>query len=181
MTTGSGDERRRVRLYKHIPHPHIELRRRQGPVKVADQLPNGNAVTRFNSRLAMLITKGVGTMWCAYVFGIFDLLALPTAIKGGTYGIVQWVASFFLQLVLLSIIMVGQSIQGSASDARADQTFKDAEAILSECLELQKHLESQDDILAKLISDRHPASLQLSSNRRCHDYHVRFRHDLRSP
>lgn len=136
--------------YRHIPHPHIELRRKQGPVRVSDQLPSGNAIARFNSRLAMLITKGVGTMYCAYIFGIFDCLALPTALEGGTYGIVQWVASFFLQLVLLSIIMVGQSIQGSASDARADQTFKDAESILSECLELQKHLEAQDEILAKL-------------------------------
>ena len=136
--------------YTHIPHPHIERRKQQGPVKVTDQLPQGNVITRFNSRLAMLITKGVGTMWCAYVFGIFDCLALPTAIKGGTYGIVQWVASFFLQLVLLSIIMVGQSIQGQASDARGDQTFRDAEAILAECLELQKHLEAQDELLTRL-------------------------------
>jgi hypothetical protein len=139
-----------VGLYVHVPHPHIALRKKQGPVRVSDQLPSGNAISRFNSRLAMLITKGVGTMYCAYIFGIFDCLALPTAIKGGTYGIVQWVASFFLQLVLLSIIMVGQSIQGSASDARADQTYKDAEAILNECLELQKHLQSQDEILMKL-------------------------------
>lgn len=139
-----------VGLYKHIPHSHIALRREQGPVKVSGQLPSGNAVTRFNSRLAMLTTKAVGTMWCAYIFAIFDCLALPTAIKGSTYGIVQWVASFFLQLVLLSIIMVGQSNQGAASDARAEQTFKDAESILSECLELQKHLEAQDEILVKL-------------------------------
>jgi hypothetical protein len=145
-----------VDLYRHIPHPHIELRRKQGPVKVSDQLPSGNPVTRFNSRLAMLITRGVGTMWCAYIFGIFDCLALPTALKGGTYGIVQWVASFFLQLVLLSIIMVGQSIQGSASDARADQTFRDAESILSECLELQKHLQAQDEILMKLTGQSPP-------------------------
>jgi hypothetical protein len=137
-------------LYKHMPHPHIEHRKAQGPVTVSGQLPRGNIVTRFNSKLAMLITRSVGTMWCAYAFGLFDCLALPTAIKGGTYGIVQWVASFFLQLVLLSIIMVGQSIQGSASDMRADQTYKDAEAILSECLELQKHLMAQDEVLVKL-------------------------------
>jgi hypothetical protein len=85
------------------------------------------AIDRFNNAFATIITKGVGTMWCAYAFGIFDLLALPTAINGGIYGIVQWVASFFLQLVLLSIIMVGQNLQNIASDARSAKTFEDAE------------------------------------------------------
>jgi hypothetical protein len=85
---------------------------------------------RFNSWLALKITRGVGTMWCAYVFALFDLLALPTAVHGGMYGIVQWVASFFLQLVLLSIIMVGQDVQAKASDARAAKTFEDTEVLL---------------------------------------------------
>lgn len=143
-------------IYEHVPHPHIALRHQQGPVKVADQLPAGNAVTRFNTRLALLITSGVGTMWCAYLFAIFDCLALPTAIHGGLYGVVQWVASFFLQLVLLSIIMVGQSNQGKASDARSEQTYKDAEAILAECIELHRHLEAQDEILARMTGEPPP-------------------------
>jgi hypothetical protein len=92
-----------------------------------DHLPRGNAVARFNARVALIVTRAVGTMWCAYVFALFDILALPTAIRGGLYGIVQWVASFFLQLVLLSIIMVGQDVQARASDARAAKTFDDAE------------------------------------------------------
>lgn len=86
-------------------------------------------IARFNSRLAVLVTRAVGTMYCAYVFALFDLLALPTAISQGLYGIVQWVASFFLQLVLLSVIMVGQNMQSVASDARAAKTFEDTEVI----------------------------------------------------
>ena len=54
---------------------------------------------------------------------------IKSALLGGLYGIVQWVASFFLQLVLLSIIMVGQDVQAGASDARAAKTFEDAEEI----------------------------------------------------
>jgi hypothetical protein len=69
-------------------------------------------------------------MWCSYLFAAFDCLALPQAIQGGLFGIVQWVASFFLQLVLLSIVMVGQNVQGAASDARSIATYKDTEAIL---------------------------------------------------
>jgi hypothetical protein len=36
----------------------------------------------------------------------------------------------FLQLVLLSIILVGQSVQSVASDARAAKEFADTETIL---------------------------------------------------
>jgi hypothetical protein len=97
---------------------------------VRDHLPHGNAVDRFNSRLDLLTTRAVGTVWCAYAFAAFDCLALPTALRQGLYGIVQWVASFFLQLVLLSIIMVGQNMQAVASDARAAKTFDDTEVII---------------------------------------------------
>jgi hypothetical protein len=138
-------------LFVHRPHPWALQRRKDGPVKVADQLPKGTPVKNFNAAAALIITKMVGTMWCAYVFAIFDLLALPTAIRGGLYGIVQWVASFFLQLVLLSIIMVGQDVQARASDKRNDQSFCDVEAILHGQGEVAGHLTSQDVELLKAV------------------------------
>lgn len=111
--------------------PHFGYTKHGVPVhlRTRDHLPGGNVIARFNSRLAALVTKAVGTMYCAYVFALFDLLALPTALSQGLYGIVQWVASFFLQLVLLSVIMVGQNMQSAASDARAAKTFEDTETI----------------------------------------------------
>ena len=69
---------------------------------------------RFNDHLALLITSVVSTMWCAYVFGFLALISLPTAIRGGTGPLVSWVAQTFLQLVLLSIIMVGQRVMGES-------------------------------------------------------------------
>ena len=54
------------------------------------------------------------------------------------------VSQTFLQLVLLPIIIVGQNLQGRAADKRADATWKDAEAILHELLEIQRHLAAQD-------------------------------------
>ena len=61
----------------------------------------------FNTWLAQKITAGVATMWCAYIFAIIALISLPSAIKSGdAIVIVGWVAQTFLQLVLLSIIMV---------------------------------------------------------------------------
>jgi hypothetical protein len=136
-----------VTLYRHIQHPHVEARTQAGPVKVADQHPSSSVAARFNTRLALATTKAVGSMWCAYAFAAFDCLALPQAIQGGLFGIVQWVASFLLQLVLLSIIMVGQNVQADAADKRAESTFLDAEAILDSAKQIAEHLGAQDQHL----------------------------------
>lgn len=103
-------------------------------------------VQGFNAKLAVLITSAVGTMACAYLFTLIALVSLPAILieagaitksdvptfltKPGLILIVSWVAQTFIQLVLLSIIMVGQDVQSKASDARAERTFKDAEALL---------------------------------------------------
>jgi hypothetical protein len=84
----------------------------------------------FNAKFAVLITRLVGTMWCAYLFAAIALLGLGPALKPGGEGIIAWIAQTFLQLVLLSVIMVGQTVQSLAADARATNTFKDAETIL---------------------------------------------------
>jgi hypothetical protein len=109
------------------------------PVRTSDHLhralhPNlGVALSEangFNAKIAVFVTKIVGTMWCAYIFTGLALLGLPAALQPGGEGVVAWIAQTFLQLVLLSVIMVGQNVQSLASDARADNTFKDTEVIL---------------------------------------------------
>ncbi|MGA9860011.1 MAG: hypothetical protein WBQ18_19250 [Solirubrobacteraceae bacterium] len=88
-------------------------------------------VEGFNAKVALVITRSVGTMACAYVFAAIALISLPAAINSGqVIIIVAWVAQTFLQLVLLSIIMVGQTVQSAASDARAAKEFADTETIL---------------------------------------------------
>ena len=77
----------------------------------------------FLDRVAVSITKVVGTMWCAMVFTILALISLPQAIHGGVSTLIAWTAQTFLQLVLLSIIMVGQDLQTRHSEARADATY----------------------------------------------------------
>jgi len=109
-----------------------------GPIKVVDQHPRHNAAARFNAALAVGITKIVGSMWCAYAFALIAFVSLPNAIRGGTVTLIPWIAQTFLQLVLLSIIMVGQDVQARASDARSEQTFNDAERICGEVAELKE-------------------------------------------
>jgi hypothetical protein len=107
----------------HIPHPHIQLRK--------DFLKQRMASAQgFNNKLAVRITNVVGTMWCAYAFAALALISLPAAYQAGTATLVAWFAQTFLQLVLLSIIMVGQKVAAEKSDAQLDQTYKDAEALL---------------------------------------------------
>src|SRR5579871_426414 len=78
-------------------------------------------IGRFNAHFAVLITKGVGSMWCAYAFALLALISLPAAIASGSpIIIISWIAQTFLQLVLLPIIIVGQNVQAAASDARAE-------------------------------------------------------------
>jgi hypothetical protein len=87
-------------------------------------------VDGINAKVAVLITRLVGTMWCAYLFALIALIGLGPALKPGGEGIIAWIAQTFLQLVLLSVIMVGQNVQSLASDARAADTYKDTEIIL---------------------------------------------------
>ena len=97
-------------------------------------------INRFNDWLALHITNGVGNMWCAYLFSLLALLSLPDAIKGGIATLITWIAQTFIQLVLLSIIMVGQKVSSKASDRRAEKTYKDCEEILKEVKFLQAHV-----------------------------------------
>jgi hypothetical protein len=128
------------------------------PVKVRQELPR---VVRFspkdikeavreveglNAKIALVITRSVGTMACAYLFSLLALVSLPAILiqagvlttsdvptfftKPGLILIVAWVAQTFLQLVLLSIILVGQSVQSAASDVRSAKEFADTETIL---------------------------------------------------
>jgi hypothetical protein len=84
----------------------------------------------FNRKFAEKITSGVSTMWCAYGFAALALISLPAAIKtGDLVVIVAWIAQTFLQLVLLSIIMVGQN---AASEAVAQKITETHAASLGE-------------------------------------------------
>jgi hypothetical protein len=142
-------------IEKYAPHRRTKLRlsgEGPGPVKTADQLPRGSAIARFNAALAVKITNGVGSMWCAYAFALIALISLPQAISShSAVTLVSWISQTFLQLVLLSIIIVGQNVLAAASDKRAENTFEDAEAVLHEAREIQQHLIDQDKALADII------------------------------
>ena len=84
-----------------------------------------NRINEFNRRVAEKITSFVSTMWCAYIFAALALISLPAAIKtGDVVIIVAWIAQTFLQLVLLSIIMVGQNVASSSVEQKINETHE---------------------------------------------------------
>jgi hypothetical protein len=99
----------------------ISVRGLRAEVKRADGI---------NAKIAVFLTNIVGSMWCAYVFAGIALIGLPPALKPGGEGIIAWIAQTFLQLVLLSVIMVGQNVQSIASDVRSQHTYDDTVLIL---------------------------------------------------
>lgn len=106
-------------------------------------------INAFNRRVAEKITSVVSTMWCAYIFAAIALISLPAAIRtGDPLVIVAWVAQTFLQLVLLSIIMVGQQ---ASSDAVAQKISETHAASLGE-FELAKE--------ARAIADQELAEIK---------------------
>jgi len=93
-------------------------------------------------KIAIFITKIVGTMWCAIAFTILALISLPQAINGGTATTISWIAQTFLQLVLLSIIMVGQNLQSRHSELRADADYETNVESKKDIENLTKRLDS---------------------------------------
>jgi ABC-type nickel/cobalt efflux system permease component RcnA len=137
---GGGD------MLDHIPHPHLHKRRQMMEQHEARRSP-----TDFNNWLAVKITNVVGTMWCAYAFAILALVSLPQAIQSGTSALIGWIAQTFLQLVLLSIIMVGQKVAAETSDQQLKQTYLDAEALLQISDDMHKLLK-QNTMLTEQIN-----------------------------
>jgi hypothetical protein len=109
-----------VKTRHHIKNA-ISLRGLSEQVKRADGI---------NAKIAVFLTNIVGSMWCAYAFGILALIGLRPALKPGGEGLIAWIAQTFLQLVLLSVIMVGQNVQSEASDVRSEHTYDDTVKIL---------------------------------------------------
>ena len=115
-------------------------------------------IGKLNSRLGLLITKSVGTMWAAYVFMLLSLVSFPQALasfmKGDTVTGIAWLSQSFLQLVLLPVIIVGQNVISASQDARAEADHETLTALHTINVRQLKLLEDQARILALLEPKR---------------------------
>lgn len=127
-------------LFHHEPHQYQP--RNVNRLHEAEQATAG-----INTRLAVALTKGVGTMWTAYTFvvlaviGLFAILGLLSPIVAL---LVAWTSQTFLQLVFLPIIMVGQNVLGRKQELQADEQFRTTMSTYHDIEEILKHLSAQD-------------------------------------
>jgi hypothetical protein len=129
---------------------------------VHKQIHGDNWLGRINTRVAVSVTKLVGSMWCAYLFGLLALISFPAAIRShDPIIIVAWVAQTFLQLVLLPIIIVGQNVQAAASDARAESDHETLLAIHTITSEVHD-IANQQTVILKILEERsnRPATIE---------------------
>jgi len=108
-------------------------------------------INKFNYWIALKITNSVGTMWCAYLFFILDLIMLPPVIA--SHSIMTWVtyiAQTVLQLVLLPIIMVGQNVIQAQNEAKADTDHKTLTYLATLQDEQMQELKNQTIILERI-------------------------------
>ena len=138
---------RPVKAHRHIGEA-ISIRGLRADVARADG---------FNAKIAVFLTNLVGSMWCAYVFAAIALIGLPPALRPGGEGIIAWIAQTFLQLVLLSVIIVGQNVQSVANDLRSQHTYDDTVQILDR---LDVHTEGGLKDLADRIDELQAALKQ---------------------
>ena len=133
-------------LFHHEPHQHQP--RNVNLLHEAEQTASG-----FNTRVAVALTKGVGTMWTAYAFvvlafiGLFAILGLLNPIVAL---LVAWASQTFLQLVFLPIIMVGQNVLGRKTELQADEQFRTTMSTYHDIEQVMNHLSAQDAELVHL-------------------------------
>ncbi len=109
------------------------------------------ATAGFNTRLAVWLTKNVGTMQCAYLFaaiGIGSLVGVATnnVVLAAVFGSLS---SYFLQLVLLPILSVGQNVLSRHQELQADEVFRTSQRSFRDIEEIMAHLAIQDEELLK--------------------------------
>jgi hypothetical protein len=150
--TSAQDHQAAMRTAQQSPHLHVP--RHVSRARIQAQVHGAGVIGRFNAAVAVRITRIVGTMYCAYVFSLIALVALPAALEQGSPTVlVNWVSSNFLQLVLLPIIMVGQNVISTAQDARAEADHETLTALHQMNKQQLEILEGQNQIL-ELLRER---------------------------
>jgi hypothetical protein len=133
VSTGS-DEMKNWKPYTHTP------------INVNRMLEFEHATASFGDWLAVRLTKAVGTMTCALFFALLALLGMPGLFQPTVAQWIQWLSQTFIQLVMLSILMVGQQVLNRHQELQAEAQFEtvqkmyaDLETIIQQNNEILQH------------------------------------------
>ncbi len=127
-------------LFRHEAHQHQ-------PRNVNLLLEAEQATAGFNTRLAVALTQGTGTMWTAYAFtvlAIIGLFGLLGWLNPFVFLLTTWISQQFLQLVLLPVILVGQNVLSRKAELQADEQFHTTISTYHDIEQIMQHLSAQD-------------------------------------
>lgn len=134
-----------------------EFKRRRKPLTDVNQEVKGKLQPL--DRLALWITTKVGTMgffliifgWTVIWLG-WNILAPKPLQFDPPMGFVFWLfISNLIQILLMPLIMVGQNIQGSHAEARADHDLEVNVKAEQEIEVILEHLEYQNAAILKMM------------------------------
>lgn len=134
-----------ISLFQHNPFPHK-------PHNVNEQNRAEQAASGLNTRIAVGLTKSVGTMWTAYSFAllaIVGLLAILQVLPPLVAVLIVWASQTFIQLVMLPILSVGQNVLGHHAELMAEEQFNTTQKTYHDIEEIMQHLSAQDTELLK--------------------------------
>ena len=136
-------------LFHHEPHQHQP--RNVNEAQAAERLS-------VNDRIAVYVSKNVGTMICAYIFAAIGIGSLVGALTNNTLLalLLGSLSGYFIQLVLLPVIMVGQNVQARHSELLAEETFRTTMSTYHDIEQVMHHLSIKDAELlrhAKMLED----------------------------
>jgi len=151
-TTSSSAKTETVPQTQAHPHHHTSIlfhhEPRQHQPRNVNQLHEAEkAEAGVNTRVAVGLTKIVGTMWTAYTFvvlAIIGLLAILNLLSPIVALLVAWTSQTLIQLVLLPIIMVGQNVLGRKAELQADEQFHTTVSTYHDIEQMMQHLSTQD-------------------------------------
>lgn len=130
-------------LYQHTLHSHK-------PTNI--NTLQAEEYQSVNNRIAIILTRSVGSMSTAYSFvvlaliGLFAILGLlPPVIAL----LVAWLSQTFIQLVLLPVIMVGQNVLNRKAELQAEEQFNTTQKSYHDIEQIMLHLQEQDTELLR--------------------------------
>ncbi len=103
-----------------------------------------------NDRVALWITRAVGTMWAVYFMatGMAGWMFCQAWLHNQAFDPYPYAFLLFLgnviQLLLMPLIMVGQNIQGRHAELRAEEEYRTTEANLQDIQQVMEHLVALD-------------------------------------
>lgn len=133
-------------LYRHEKHPHTP----KNPNEIHIEEINKSTI---NQKIAIILTRIVASMWCAYLFAFIAVIGFPGFLGPLAAQLVQWTSQTFIQLTMLSVIMVGQSVLGRKQELQSDELFETSKHSFSDIEQIMKHLDEQDKAILTILQE----------------------------